>query len=75
MLHKIESKVEPLQSFHGEQVLIVDGMTYVQQAKFYNKGFGQFAMVLMMKILAAEKKNLVMWMFLLTITAMHQSKM
>ena len=27
LLHKIESKVEPLDSLHGEQVLIIDGMT------------------------------------------------
>ena len=26
---------------HGEQVLIIDGMTYVQQSKVYNKTFAQ----------------------------------
>ena len=48
--------MEPLESFHGEQVLLVDGMTYIQQSKFYNKAFGQFAIVLMKRILAAGKK-------------------
>ena len=40
LLHKIESKVDSLDSLHGEQVLIIDGMTYIQQSKVYNKSFG-----------------------------------
>ena len=56
LLHKIESKVEPLDSLHGEQVSIIDGMTYVQQSKVYNKIFGRFAMDLLSRILAAGKK-------------------
>ena len=39
-----------------EQVLIIDGMTYVQQYKAYNKTFGQFAIDLLNRILAAGKK-------------------
>ena len=56
LLHKIESKVERLDSLHGEQVSIIDGMTYVRQSKVYNKIFGQFAMDLLSRILAAGKK-------------------
>ena len=56
LLHKTESKLEPLDSLHGEQVLIIDGMTYVQQSKVYNKTSGQFAMDLLSKILAAGKR-------------------
>ena len=53
LLHKIESKVEPLESFHGQQVLIIDDMTY---SKVYNKTLYQFAMYLLSKTLAAGKK-------------------
>ena len=35
---------------------IIDGMTYVQQSKVYNKIFGRFAMDLLSRILAAGKK-------------------
>ena len=56
LLHKIESKVERLDRLHGEQVSIIDGMTYVRQSKVYNKIFGQFAMDLLSRILAAGKK-------------------
>ena len=56
LLHKIESKMEPLDSLHGEQVLIIDGMTYVQQSKVYNKTFVQCAMHLLSRILVAGKK-------------------
>ena len=48
--------MEPLDSLHGEQVLIIDGMTYVQQSKVYNTTFDQFAMDLSRRILAAGKK-------------------
>ena len=57
LLHKIESNVQPLDSLHGEQVLIIDGMSYVQQSKVYNKTFGHFAMDLLSRILAAGKKS------------------
>ena len=53
LLHKIESKVEPLESLHGQQVLIIDDMTY---SKVYNKTLYQFAMYLLSKTLAAVKK-------------------
>ena len=53
LLHKIESKVEPLESLHGQQVLIIDDMTY---SKVYNKTLYQFAMYLLSKTLAAGKK-------------------
>ena len=53
LLHKIESKVEPLESLHGQQALIIDDMTY---SKVYNKTLYQFAMYLLSKTLAAGKK-------------------
>ena len=54
LLHEIKSKVEPLDSLHRDQVLMIDGMNYVQQSKVYNKTFSQFAMDLL-RILAPEK--------------------
>ena len=57
LLHKIKSKVEPLGSLHGEQVLIRNGMTHVPQCKTYNKTLGQFAMDLFSRILVAGKKG------------------
>ena len=56
LLHKTESNVQLLDSLHGEQVFIIDGMSYVQQSKVYNKTFGHFAMDLLSRILAAGKK-------------------
>ena len=41
---------------HGEQVLTIDGMNYVQQSKVYSKTFGQFATNLLSRILAPGKK-------------------
>ena len=70
LLHEIEFKVEPLDSLHGEQVLIIDAMTYVHQSKVYNKIIGQFAMDFLSRILAAGKK-LVVSMLFLTITAVY----
>ena len=52
LLHKLEGKVEPLESLQGRHALIVDGMAYVQQSKVCNKTFGQFAMDLLQRILA-----------------------
>ena len=42
LLHKLEGKVEPLESLNGNHALIVDGMAYVQQSKVVNKTFGKF---------------------------------
>ena len=70
----MESKVEPLNSFYGEYVLIIDGMPYVQQSKVYCKTFGQVAMDLLSRILAAAKK-----LYRIDVVfddyAMYQSKM
>ena len=57
-----------------EQLLTIHGMTYVQQSKVYNKTFGQFAMDLLSRVLAAGKK-LVISMLFLTIITMYHSKM
>ena len=53
LLQKIESKLEPWESLHGEQVLIIDDMSY---SKVYKKTLHQFAMYLLSKTLAAGKK-------------------
>ena len=55
LLHKIKSKVRPLEILHEKLLLIIDNMTYVQQSKVHNKTFCQFAMDLSSKILAAGK--------------------
>lgn len=51
LLHKLEGKIEPIESIQGPHTLIIDGMAYVQQAKVADKTFGKLAMDLLKRIL------------------------
>ena len=51
LLHKLEGKVESLESLNGQHALTVDGMAYVQQSKVVNLTFGDFANNLLQRIL------------------------
>ena len=64
----------PLDSLHGEQVLIIDGMTYVQESKVYNKTRSVCYGLVEQKTCSWKKKPVVSMLFL-TITPMYQSKM
>ena len=51
LLHKLEGKVESLESLNGQHALIVDGMAFVQQSKVVNQAFEDFANDLFQRIL------------------------
>ena len=57
LLHKLEGKVEPLESLIGQHALIVDGMAYVQQSKVVNKTYGDFAKELLTRILGVGSRS------------------
>ena len=57
LLHKLEGKVEPLESLIGQHALIVDEMAYVQQSKVINKTFGDFAKELLTRILGVDSRS------------------
>jgi hypothetical protein len=55
LLHKLEGKVEPVEYINGRYALIVDGMSYVQQATVSNTTFGKFADNLLERVLLVGK--------------------
>ena len=57
LLHKLEGKVEFLESLNGQHMLTVDGMAYVQQSKVVNQTFGDFANDLFQRILVVGARS------------------
>ena len=56
-LHKLEEKVESLESLNGQRALITNGMAYVQQSKVFNQTFGIFAINLLQRILVVGARS------------------
>jgi hypothetical protein len=52
LLHKLEGKVDPVESINGNYALVIVGMAYVQQSKISDTTFGEFAMNLFKRILS-----------------------
>ena len=57
LLHKLEGKVESVESLNGQRTLIVDGMVYVQQSKVVNQTFGDFANNLLQRLLVVGARS------------------
>ena len=73
LLHKVEGTVEPIVNLSGKYALIVDRMTFVQQAQVSNKTFGRLAMDLLERILKAGIKSSKLMLYLTNIET-NQSK-
>ena len=65
--------MEPIVNLSGKYALIVDRMTFVQQAQVSNKTFGRLAMDLLERILKAGIKSSKMMLYLTNIET-SQSK-
>ena len=57
LLHKLEGKVESLESLNEQHALIVDGMTYFQQSKVVNQTSGDFFNDLLQRILVVGARS------------------
>ena len=57
LLHKLEEKVESLESLNGQHAFIVVGMAYFQQSNVVNQTSGNFANDLLQRILLVGARS------------------